>query len=127
MTDPFFRSSVSGLDRVTFRCRFARPYATRVQLYGWRVGLDRHYCLGVANTALSGLIFGTPLRWVAMFAPLAFILFMNFRMQTISLGTLKTMFWLYCGSMGCRWVRFFWSLPTPASPALSLAPPQPLA
>jgi len=54
----------------------------------------------VANTALAGIIFGSPLRWVVMLAPLGFVMVMNFRMQTISLSGLKTLFWLFCATMG---------------------------
>jgi FtsH-binding integral membrane protein len=35
-----------------------------------------------------------------MLAPLGFVMLMNFRMQTISLSGLKTLFWLFCATMG---------------------------
>ena len=39
----------------------------------------------VASTpAVYQPIFGTPLKWVIIFAPLAFIFFLSFRIQTIS-------------------------------------------
>ncbi|WP_353230484.1 Bax inhibitor-1/YccA family protein [Novosphingobium sp.] len=38
-----------------------------------------------ATPALSGLIFGTPLKWVAMLAPLAFVFLFSFRFERMSL------------------------------------------
>lgn len=54
----------------------------------------------VANTALAGIIFGTPLRWLVILAPLGFIMFMQIKMQTMSIGTLRTLFWSFCATMG---------------------------
>jgi len=54
----------------------------------------------VANTALANIIWGSPLRWLVIFAPLAFVLVMQFKMQTISVGALKGLFVAYCATMG---------------------------
>jgi uncharacterized protein len=54
----------------------------------------------VANTALAGVIFGSPLRWLVMLAPLGFVMFMNIKMQSLSASTLRTLFWSFCGTMG---------------------------
>jgi uncharacterized protein len=54
----------------------------------------------VANTALAGIIFGTPLQWIVMLAPLGFVMVMNFKMQTLSIGTLRILFWSFCATMG---------------------------
>ena len=100
MTEPFFRSGVAGLDRVTFDAGL-RAFMQRI--FGYMSGglaITGLLAWVVANTALAGIIFGTPLKWVVMIAPLGFILFMNFRMNTISVSTLRTMFWLFCGTMG---------------------------
>jgi FtsH-binding integral membrane protein len=100
MTDPFFRSGVAGLDRVTFDAGL-RTHMQRV--FGYMAGglaLTGILAWIVAHTALAGLIFGTPLRWVAIFAPFVFVMIMNVRMQTMSASGLKTMFWLFCATMG---------------------------
>ncbi|MDE2028935.1 MAG: Bax inhibitor-1/YccA family protein [Alphaproteobacteria bacterium] len=105
MTDPFFRSGsssggVAGLDRVTFDAGL-RTHMQRVFGYmGGGLAITGLLAWVVANTVLAQIIFGSPLRWVVMLAPLAFIFVMNFRMNTISLSGLKTMFWLFCGTMG---------------------------
>jgi len=100
MTDPFFRSGVAGIDRVTFDVGL-RTHMQRV--FGYMSGglaITGLLAWIVANTALAGIIFGSPLRWVVMLAPLGFVMVMNFRMQTISLSGLKTLFWLFCATMG---------------------------
>lgn len=82
------------------------------------VGL-RKYMLGVYNYMASGvlltglvamavamspalqyLVFGTAFRWVALFAPLAIVLFFSFRIQHMSVTATKAVFWLFAGTMG---------------------------
>jgi FtsH-binding integral membrane protein len=54
----------------------------------------------VANTALAGVIFGTPLRWLIILAPLGFVMFMQIKMQSLSAGALRGIFWAFCSTMG---------------------------
>ncbi len=55
----------------------------------------------VANTpALYVPIFGTPLRWVVMLAPLGFVFFLSFRIHAISAATAQAVFWAFCAAMG---------------------------
>lgn len=55
----------------------------------------------VGNTpALAQAIWGTPLKWVAMFAPLVFVFFFSSRIQTMSSSTAQGMFWIYSCLMG---------------------------
>ncbi|MDD4615585.1 MAG: Bax inhibitor-1/YccA family protein [Alphaproteobacteria bacterium] len=100
MTDPFFRSGVAGLDRVTFDAGL-RAHMQRI--FGYMAGglaLSGALAWITANSALAQILFGSPLKWLVMLAPLAFIMVMNFRMNTISLGSLRMMFWAFCGTMG---------------------------
>jgi hypothetical protein len=64
----------------------------------------------VANTpALMEVIFGTALKWVAIFAPLAF-LWMGFtpaRIQRLSSAQLRTMFLVFAGVMGISMAALF--------------------
>ncbi len=100
MTDPFFRSNVAGIDRVSFDVGLR----THMQsVFGYMAGglaITGLMAWVVANTALAGIIFGSPLRWVVMIAPMGFIMVMNFRMQTISVGGLRGLFWAFCAVMG---------------------------
>lgn len=53
--------------------------------------------------ALSGFyasIVGTPLFWIVLFAPLALVLFLGFRIESISLGAAQISFWAYAGLVG---------------------------
>ena len=62
----------------------------------------------VASTpAIYQPIFGTPLKWVVIFAPLVFIFFLSFRIQTISAATAQTLFWAFCALMGLSLAAFF--------------------
>jgi len=57
--------------------------------------------------ALYVPIFSTPLKWVVMFAPLAFVLFFSFRMQSISASGAQTLFWAFCAVMGLSLASIF--------------------
>jgi FtsH-binding integral membrane protein len=62
----------------------------------------------VASTpALYVPIFQTPLKWVVMLAPLAFIFFLSFRMQTISAPKAQMLFWAFCAVMGLSLASVF--------------------
>ena len=50
--------------------------------------------------ALYVPIFQTPLKWVVMLAPLAFVFFFSFRIQTMSAATAQITFWAFCAVMG---------------------------
>src|SRR5918995_3548227 len=62
----------------------------------------------VASTpAIYQPIFGTPLKWVVMLAPLAFIFFFSFRIHAISAATAQTLFWAFCALMGLSLASVF--------------------
>jgi hypothetical protein len=64
--------------------------------------------LGVASSpALTALIFGTPLKWVAMFAPLAFVFFLSFRMERMSAASMRTAFFAFSAVMGVSLASVF--------------------
>ena len=54
-----------------------------------------------ANTPiLFNAIFGTPLQWVVMLAPLGFVFFISFKVETMSAARAQTLFWAFAGVMG---------------------------
>ncbi|PYE29205.1 hypothetical protein DFI02_101786 [Rhizobium sp. PP-F2F-G20b] len=57
--------------------------------------------------ALYVPIFQTPLKWVVMLAPLGFVLFLSFRLQTMSAGAAQAMFWAFCAVMGLSLASVF--------------------
>ncbi len=62
----------------------------------------------VASTpALYVPIFSTPLKWVVMLAPLAFVLFFSFRIHAISASTAQMLFWMFCAVMGLSMASIF--------------------
>ena len=62
----------------------------------------------VASTpALYVPIFSSPLKWVVMLAPLAFVLLFSFKMQTMSAASAQAMFWAFCAVMGLSLASVF--------------------
>jgi uncharacterized protein len=62
----------------------------------------------VAGTpALSALIFGTPLKWAAMFAPLAFVMFLSFRIERMTVASARTAFFAFSAVMGISLASVF--------------------
>ena len=57
--------------------------------------------------ALYVPIFSSPLKWVVMLAPLAFVMFFSFRIQSISAGGAQMMFWAFCAVMGLSLASVF--------------------
>jgi uncharacterized protein len=62
----------------------------------------------VASTpALYGPIFGTPLKWVVMLAPLGFVFFLGAKIQTMSVGAAQLTFWAFAAAMGLSLASIF--------------------
>ncbi|MDD3444628.1 MAG: Bax inhibitor-1 family protein, partial [Zavarzinia sp.] len=60
-----------------------------------------------ATPALYVPLFTSPLKWVVMLAPLAFVFFFSFKIQTMSGPMAQTMFWVFCGVMGLSMAAIF--------------------
>jgi FtsH-binding integral membrane protein len=62
----------------------------------------------VSNSpTIINAIYGSPLKWVIMFAPLAFIFFMSAKMNKISAATAKTYLWIFASLMGLSLAPIF--------------------
>lgn len=57
------------------------------------------YIVG-SSPALSNAIFGTPLSWIVMLAPLAFVLVLSFGIHRMSFFACQATFWAFAGVMG---------------------------
>ena len=57
--------------------------------------------------ALYVPIFQSPLKWVVMLAPLAFVFFFSFRLQTMSASAAQMTFWAFCAVMGLSLASVF--------------------
>ncbi|HWI86106.1 MAG TPA: Bax inhibitor-1/YccA family protein [Sphingomonas sp.] len=82
------------------------------------VGIYRNMALGLLVTggvafgvssspALTAAIFGTPLKWVAMLAPLAFIMFFSFRVERMTTASARLAFFGFSAVMGVSMASLF--------------------
>lgn len=86
-----------------------RRHMLRVYNYmGLGLALTGLVAFAVAMTPpLAAAIFGTPLKWVAMFAPLAFVLFFSFRIERMSASAAQAAFWAFAAVMGVSLASIF--------------------
>lgn len=63
--------------------------------------------LTASSPAMMNAIFGSPLQWVVMLAPLGFVFFLSFKIQTISVAKAQTIFWAFCAVMGMSLASIF--------------------
>jgi len=82
------------------------------------LGIYRNMGIGLAITGLVALlvasspplvalIFGTPLKWVAMLAPLAFVFFFTFRIERMTTATARATFFAFAAVMGVSMASIF--------------------
>ena len=60
-----------------------------------------------ANSGMAAQVMATPLRWLIMLAPLAFVMVMSFGINRISTGTLQVLFWAFATAMGLSMSTIF--------------------
>jgi uncharacterized protein len=103
-----WQTGAARLDRTLFD-EGLRQHMLRVYNYmGLGLVLTGLVAYVVGTTpALYVPIFSTPLKWVVMLAPLAFVLLFSFRMQTISAAGAQGMFWAFCAVMGLSMASIF--------------------
>jgi FtsH-binding integral membrane protein len=79
-----------------------RSFMLKVYNYlAMALGLSGVVAYGASTSdALMQAIFGTPLAWVVMLAPLGFIFFLGFRINKMSLQAAQTTFWAFAVVMG---------------------------
>lgn len=56
--------------------------------------------LTASSPTLMGALFGTPLAYVVMFAPLIFVFFLGYKISTVSPETARNYLWIFAGLMG---------------------------
>ena len=86
-----------------------RAYMLRV--YNYMVSglaLTGVVAFGVASTpVLFNAIFGTPLAWVVMLAPLGVVFYLSARMHKMSFAAAQGWFWVFAGLMGVSLATIF--------------------
>ena len=55
---------------------------------------------GKLLTAFGAALYGSPLRWIVMLAPLGLVFFLSARVHTMSLSAAQTTFWIFAALMG---------------------------
>lgn len=108
MVNPFLRTDNGAMAQAASIDAGLRAHMIRVFNYmGGGLALTGLIAWVVANTPLAALIFGTPLKWVAMLAPFGFLFYMNFKMQDMPASRAQTLFWLFCATMGLSMAAIF--------------------
>ena len=51
-------------------------------------------------TQVGQLLYASPLKWVVIFAPLALVFFLSFRIDRLSVGAAQALFWFYAALVG---------------------------
>jgi hypothetical protein len=70
--------------------------------------------LGFANSSLINLIVNpatgqaTPLFWIALFAPLGLVMWLNYGINRMSAGTAQMLFWIYAALIGVQFSSLFY-------------------
>lgn len=104
--------------RMTMNSGFARTLAIDEGLRAHMLRVYNYMGLGLVVTGLVAMIvastpalyvpiFSTPLKWVVMLAPLAFVFFFSFRLQAMSASTAQLTFWAFCAVMGLSLASVF--------------------
>ena len=62
---------------------------------------------GMYLTSLGVTLYASPLKWVIMLAPLAFVFFLSFRVYKMSVGAAQISFWLFAAVMGASLSSIF--------------------
>jgi FtsH-binding integral membrane protein len=87
-------------------------------LRGYMLAIYNYMGLGLAITGLTAFvvasspalwqpIFGTPLKWVVMLAPLGFVFFLSARVHRMSVSTAQLTFWAFALVMGLSMASIF--------------------
>jgi len=93
-----FASSASGISYDTG----LRSYMVKIYNFmSIALGISGLVAFLVSSSpALMGAIFGTPLAWVVMLAPLGFVMFFGYKLNSLSSEQAKNYLWIYSALMG---------------------------
>ena len=88
----------------------ARSVGIDQGLRAYMIRVYNYMAMGLVITGLAGfatlssglmpVLFGTPLKFVVLLAPLAMVMFLSFRVQTMSLSGAQIAFWVFSALMG---------------------------
>ena len=100
-----------GPERYTVSRADVRDAEIDVGLRKYMLGVYNYMCVAMLMTGLTAFavslnpswmatIYGTPLKWVVMFAPLVMVFFLAARIHSMQAGTAQMMFWIYAVLVG---------------------------
>ncbi len=94
-------SFASAASRTTYDAGL-RKYMIKVYNFmSAALGISGAVALFASNSpAVMQLIFGTPLSWVVMLAPLGFVFYFSAKLNSLSAQTAKTYLWIFSALMG---------------------------
>ena len=61
----------------------------------------------IGITQIGAILFGSPLKWVVMLAPLGFVFFLSARINKMSVSAAQITFWLFASIMGLSLASIF--------------------
>ena len=61
----------------------------------------------IGITQIGAILFGSPLKWVVMLAPLGFVFFLSARISKMSVSAAQITFWLFASIMGLSLASIF--------------------
>ena len=61
----------------------------------------------VGVTSVGALLFGSPLKWIVMLAPLGFVFYLSARINKMSVSAAQLTFWVFAGIMGLSLASIF--------------------
>lgn len=107
MVDPLYRPVGTAAAGSTSFDAGLRAYMQRIYNYmAGGLAVTGAIAYVVAHTALAGIIFGSPLRWLVMLGPLAFLFFLP-GMPRYSMRQCQLLFWSFCSVMGLSLASIF--------------------
>ena len=107
MADPLFRSVAAGRAGTTTYDAGLRAHMQRIYNYmAGGLAVTGIIAYVVAHTALATIIFGSPLRWLVILGPLAFLFFIP-GMPRYTIGQCQALFWSFCSVMGLSLATIF--------------------
>ncbi len=108
LPEPNWTATAPGQATAVFDEGLRRHMLKVYNLMGLGLVLTGAVAMGVAATpAIYVPLFTTPLKWVVMLAPLAFVMLLSFRIEKMSGATAQAAFWAFCGVMGLSMASIF--------------------
>ncbi len=107
-----------GPERKVMNQAQAEAAAVDVGLRAYMLRVYNYMCVALAltgavafyvstNLTLLNAIYGTPLMWVVMLAPLGLVFFLSARINTMSAAAAQTTFWIFAALMGLSLASIF--------------------